>query len=81
MKLQNLVVKIGRRICQGLTNIIFLKLWVFGRELLTIRISGKCFQHATNCQSHATDARMAIHFGRIARDATKPNHRVIPLMN
>lgn len=68
------VVERGGRICEGLSNILGLKLWVLAQELLAIGIDRERLEDATHRKSQIANARLAIHPIRIHRDASERSH-------
>jgi hypothetical protein len=64
---------IQRRSCenQGLPNVIVIQLRELSKELLSVRIKREQLQYATDGKAEVADARLAIHAGRIERNAIK----------
>ncbi len=54
---------------ERLANIFVFEFRVLALELGTVGISRQGFKYAADCQAHVADARLAVHAGRVGRDA------------
>ena len=54
---------------ERLANIFVFEFRVLALELGTVGISCQGFKYTANCQAHVANARLAVHAGRVGRDA------------
>ena len=64
---QPLVINRGRRIMQGLLEILWLEKRILGKDRSPVRVGRKKFQYATNCDPHAAYTRLAAALPRFNR--------------
>jgi len=65
------VIRLSGGVRNGRENVISLEARVIGKNLLVCRTVGEQFEHVTNTNPHAADARLAAALAGLDRDSLK----------